>query len=224
MGCAASSRKRLRMDEAEGARGKTHRVGQHPGWNTIIVKMRRVHPDERETRGSTIRPRASRLSRSCRAARGACRAATRRFRGWRAARFSFIWGEKSLQGVATCRATAPVRSHTRAQRWRPLSPPSPSPGLSPSLAPTAAPRDAPSWSSRVRRGRGPRSSTRSTSRKTRRWRPWTTSGLASTVRARRTLSSRANLLLCPNIASGARASPPPLARLHDARALVAVPS
>lgn len=64
MGCAASSRKRLRMDEAKGARGKTHRAGKRPGWNTVIVKVRRVHPDERETRGSTIRPRASRLGRS----------------------------------------------------------------------------------------------------------------------------------------------------------------
>ena len=213
MGCAATSRKRLRMDEAKGARGNTHRAGQRPGWNTVIVKVRRVHPDERETRGSTIRPRASRLGRTFRGPpRGACRA-TRRFGvGARRASVKSEGQREIAPGVATWRATAPVRSHTRAQRWRPLSPPSPSPGSSPSLAPTAAPRDAPSWSSRVRRGRGPRSSTRSTSRKTRRWRPWTTSGLASTVRAGRTLSSRANALLCPNIArarvsSATRASP-----------------
>ena len=109
-------------------------------------------------------------------------------------------GKKGLvhfarSGVATWRATAPARSQKRAQQWRPLSPPSPSPGSSPSLALIAAPRDAPSWSSQARRGRGPRSSTRSTSRKTRRWRLWTTGGLASTVRAGRAPTSRARNLL-----------------------------
>ena len=72
--------RRVPSVSAENARGKTHRAGQRLGRDVVVVQARRMHPDECETRGSTVRPRASRLGLLCRDLReGRTGASGRRF-------------------------------------------------------------------------------------------------------------------------------------------------
>ena len=91
--------RRVPSVSAKDARGKTHRAGQRLGRDVFVVQARRMHPDECETRGSTVRPRASRLGLLCRDLREGRTGASRRRFGVSARRASVLERARAFRSL-----------------------------------------------------------------------------------------------------------------------------